>query len=154
MLVPKKGSFFALLPLLIFVVTYLTTSLILNDFYKLPILVALLFSAVVGLLQYPKLPFTSKMDEFSKGAGNPGIMFMILIFLLAGAFAELSKATGAVQSTIYFCAVISATKLTDCRFVSGCMLCFAFAGNIGRYHCCISTNSCWPERNSYGNISR
>jgi Na+/H+ antiporter NhaC len=132
MLVPKKGSFFALLPLLIFVVTYLTTSLILNDFYKLPILVALLFSAVVGLLQYPKLPFTSKMDEFSKGAGNPGIMFMILIFLLAGAFAELSKATGAVQSTIYFAlSYLPPSLLIAGLFLAACFVSLSLGTSVG-----------------------
>jgi Na+/H+ antiporter NhaC len=51
---------------------------------------------------YPQISFGQKTDEFTKGAGDPGIMLMILIFLLAGAFAELSKSIGAVQSTINF----------------------------------------------------
>ncbi|HNP79124.1 MAG TPA: Na+/H+ antiporter NhaC family protein, partial [Cyclobacteriaceae bacterium] len=82
-----KGKFWALLPLLIFVGMYLGTSIVINDFYKIPILVAFLFSAVVGFVMYPGIPFSQKTDEFTKGAGDPGIMLMILIFLLAGAFA-------------------------------------------------------------------
>jgi hypothetical protein len=50
----KRGNFFALTPLLVFLVVYLVTSLILNDFYKMPILVAFLFSALVGFMLFPK----------------------------------------------------------------------------------------------------
>lgn len=98
----KKDSALGLLPLGVFLVVYLATSLWLNDFYKMPILVAFLISAVVGFVIFPSMPFGSKVEAFSRGAGDPGIMLMILIFLLAGAFAGLGQAVGAVQSTVNF----------------------------------------------------
>jgi Na+/H+ antiporter NhaC len=110
----------------------LVTSLVLNDFYKMPILVAFLFSAIVGFLQYPKLSFSHKTEEFSKGAGDPGIMLMILIFLLAGAFAELSKAIGAVQSTINFAlSYLSPNLLIAGLFLTACFISLSLGTSVG-----------------------
>ena len=128
----ETGRFWALLPLIIFLVVYLVTSLVLNDFYKMPILVAFLFSAIVGFLQYPKLSFAHKTEEFSKGAGDSGIMLMILIFLLAGAFAELSKAIGAVQSTINFAlSYLSPNLLIAGLFLTACFISLSLGTSVG-----------------------
>jgi Na+/H+ antiporter NhaC len=35
--------------------------------------------------------FNVKVERFAKGAGNPDIMIMVLIFVLAGAFSETAK---------------------------------------------------------------
>ncbi|HBK87806.1 MAG TPA: sodium:proton antiporter, partial [Cytophagales bacterium] len=127
-----KGKFWALLPLLIFVGMYLGTSIVINDFYKIPILVAFLFSAVVGFVMYPGIPFSQKTDEFTKGAGDPGIMLMILIFLLAGAFAELSKSIGAVQSTINFgLSYISPSLLIAGLFMVACFISLSLGTSVG-----------------------
>lgn len=128
----EKGRFWALLPLVIFIIVYLVTSLVLNDFYKMPILVAFLLSAVVGFILYPKIRFTQKTDEFSKGAGDPSIMLMILIFLLAGAFAELSKAIGAVQSTINFAlSYLSPSLLIAGLFLTACFISLSLGTSVG-----------------------
>lgn len=107
----KKGKFWALTPLIVFILVYLVTSIILHDFYKMPILVAFLFSAVIGFLLYPKKSFHHKIEEFSKGAGDSNIMLMILIFLLAGAFAHLGRTIGAVESTVNFALTYTSPKL-------------------------------------------
>jgi Na+/H+ antiporter NhaC len=128
----KRGNFFALTPLLVFLVVYLCTSLILNDFYKMPILVAFIFSALVGFLLYPKFSFHDKIEEFSKGAGDSGIMLMILIFLLAGAFAELGKAIGAVQSTVNFAlSYISPSLLIAGLFLTACFISLSLGTSVG-----------------------
>ena len=127
-----KESFWALTPLLVFIVLYLGISLIINDFYKLPILVAFLFSAIVGFVMYPQISFGQKTDEFTKGAGDPGIMLMILIFLLAGAFAELSKSIGAVQSTINFgLSYISPSLLIAGLFMVACFISLSLGTSVG-----------------------
>lgn len=128
----EKGRFWALLPLVVFIVVYLVTSLVLNDFYKMPILVAFLISAVVGFILYPDISFTRKTDEFSKGAGDPGIMLMLLIFLLAGAFAEVSKSIGAVQSTINFAlSYLSPSLLIAGLFLTGCFISLSLGTSVG-----------------------
>jgi len=128
----KKGRFWALLPLISFILIYLVTSLVLNDFYKMPILVAFLFSAIIGFAMYPKISFHYKTEEFSKGAGDSGIMLMILIFLLAGAFAELSKSIGAVQATINFAlSYISPSLLIAGLFLTACFISLSLGTSVG-----------------------
>jgi Na+/H+ antiporter NhaC len=128
----NSGRFWALLPLMVFIVVYLGTSLLLNDFYKMPILVAFLFSAIIGFLLYPKFTFHQKVEEFSKGAGDSGIMLMILIFLLAGAFAEVSKSMGAVQSTINFAlSYVSPSLLIGGLFLTACFISLSLGTSVG-----------------------
>lgn len=128
----NKGRFWALLPLISFILIYLVTSLVLNDFYKMPILVAFLFSAIIGFAMYPKISFHHKTEEFSKGAGDSGIMLMILIFLLAGAFAELSKSIGAVQATINFAlSYVSPSLLIAGLFLTACFISLSLGTSVG-----------------------
>ena len=96
----KKGNFWALLPLIVFIVIYFSASVALNDFYAVPAILVFVVALIVALLQFPKISFNQKLDAFCKGAGDETIILMILIFLLAGAFGSLGSATGAVTSTV------------------------------------------------------
>lgn len=98
----NKGNFWALIPLILFVVIYFAGSYMLGDFYALPVLVVFMISLFIAFIQFPKKPFKEKLSSFAKGAGDENILIMILIFLLAGAFGELSKNIGAISSTINF----------------------------------------------------
>jgi Na+/H+ antiporter NhaC len=127
-----KSKFWALLPLLLFIVLYLVTSLVLNDFYKMPIVVAFLISVICGFILYPKISFHDKTEEFSKGAGDSGIMLMILIFLLAGAFANLSKSIGAVDSTVNFAlSYIPPRFLFGGLFLTACFISLSLGTSVG-----------------------
>lgn len=128
----RRGNFWALTPLLVFILVYLITSLVLNDFYKMPILVAFIFSALVGFLLFPRFSFHHKIEEFSKGAGDSGIMLMILIFLLAGAFAEVGKSMGAVQSTVNFAlSYLSPSLLIAGLFLTACFISISLGTSVG-----------------------
>lgn len=127
-----SGSIWGLLPLFIFITTYLATSILLQDFYKMPILVAFLFAVLIGLLMFPSKSFHDKIEEFAKGAGDSGIMLMILIFLLAGAFAELGKAMGAVQATVNFgLSYTSPEFLIAGLFVTACFISLSLGTSVG-----------------------
>ena len=89
----------ALSPLIVFLILYLATRIIAQDFYKVPIAVAFLVSAVYALLTV-KGSMNERIKIFSKGAGNPTMVLMLAIFILAGAFAASAKAMGAVDSTV------------------------------------------------------
>ncbi len=128
----KRGNFWALLPLLIFIVVYFITSLVLNDFYKMPMLVAFIIAALAGFLLFPSVSFNHKIDEFSKGAGDSGIMLMILIFLLAGAFAGLGKSIGAVQSTVDFALSFTSPRfLLAGLFLISCFISLSLGTSVG-----------------------
>lgn len=96
----KKGNFWALLPLIAFILIYFTSSVILNDFYAVPAILVFMVALIIAMIQFPKVSFNSKIEAFCKGAGEETIVLMILIFLLAGAFGSLGSTTGAVTSTV------------------------------------------------------
>ncbi|WP_282035118.1 Na+/H+ antiporter NhaC family protein [Metabacillus indicus] len=95
-----KANGWALLPLVIFIGLFVGSGIITGDFYKMPILVAILVAAAAALIMNRKESFTSKVESFSKGAGHPDLMIMVFIFILAGAFSEVAKGMGAVESTV------------------------------------------------------
>lgn len=96
----KEGKFSALLPLIIFVSIYLGTSIVMKDFYSVSILVPGIIAALVGIFMNRKRGIEKNIEIFCKGAGNSNIILMCLIFILAGAFAEVAKNMGAVESTV------------------------------------------------------
>lgn len=96
----KKGKFSALLPLIIFVSIYLGTSLVMKDFYSVSVLVPGIIAVLFGIFINRKRGLEKNIEIFCKGAGNSNIILMCLIFILAGAFAEVAKNMGAVESTV------------------------------------------------------
>lgn len=127
-----KGRFGALLPFFIFLGVYLFTSIWLHDFYKMPVLVAFLIAAVVGFIQYPKIPFAKKVDEFSHHMGDANIMLMCFIFLLAGAFAAMSKSMGAVESTVNFALTyLSPSLIIAGLFLIACFISLSLGTSVG-----------------------
>ena len=96
----NHGNPLALLPLLIFILVYLGGSWYLGDFYQLSVLSIFMLALLVAFVQFPKTPFTRKLKAFTKGAGEETLLVMLLIFLLAGAFSEVSKQMGAVAAVV------------------------------------------------------
>lgn len=118
----KAGSFWALLPLLFFVIVYFSASIVLGDFYTVPVLVVFVLALFIAFVQYPNKKFNDKLAHFSLGSGDPNILVMILIFLLAGAFGNLSNTIGSISSTINF----ALTYISPSYFISGLFLISCF----------------------------
>ena len=95
----------ALLPLLVFLAlfigtgTWLTLQGVEFAFYQLPAPVAALPAVMLALLM-GREGFNKNLETFFKGVGESNIMAMCLIYLLAGAFATVAKATGGVDATV------------------------------------------------------
>lgn len=89
-----KPNFWALTPLIVFLSIYLIASIIMGDFYKMPITVAFLVSSVVAVAISSGGKLHKRIDLFCKGAANSNIMLMVWIFILAGAFAQTAKSRG------------------------------------------------------------
>lgn len=96
----KKPSKKALSPLIVFLCLYLVTSIIVNDFYKVPITVAFLIASIYAVATTEGLSLNDRILQYSSGAANKNIMLMIWIFILAGAFAQTAKAMGAIDATV------------------------------------------------------
>ncbi|MGN5152283.1 Na+/H+ antiporter NhaC family protein [Aeromonas enteropelogenes] len=104
-MIQTQPSAKALLPLLVFLAlfigtgTWLTLQGVEFAFYQLPAPVAAL-PAVMLALMLGKEGFNKNLETFFKGVGHSNIIAMCLIYLLAGAFASVAKATGGVDATV------------------------------------------------------
>lgn len=95
----------SLLPFALFLGLFLGTGIILTlqgvefAFYQLPasiaIIPAILLSVLIG-----RSSLNTQINQFISGAGHNNIMTMCIIYLLAGAFATVAKATGSVDVSV------------------------------------------------------
>ena len=90
---------FSIFPLLIFVLVFLGFGIYNNDFYALPSPIAALIGITAAFILL-KGKINEKVDTFLKGCGDGKILTMCIIYLLAGAFATVTKATGSVDSIV------------------------------------------------------
>ena len=129
---PVKANFWALSPLFIFLGVYLITSLIVNDFYKVPITVAFVISSVVAILMTRREKLSDRIARFSGGASDKNIMLMIWIFILAGAFAQSAKAMGAIEATVNLALhILPDNLLLAGIFIAACFIYLAVGTSVG-----------------------
>lgn len=95
----KKLSAVALLPFLVFIIVFLGSGIALGDFYAFPAPVAALCGVLVAFL-LPQSTFKEKIEYFLMGCGDKNILTMGVIYLLAGAFATVSKSIGSVEAIV------------------------------------------------------
>lgn len=128
----NKPSLWALSPLFVFLCLYLVTSLVVNDFYKVPITVAFLVSSVYAILITKGLKLNDRIYHFSMGASNKNIMLMIWIFILAGAFAQSAKAMGAIDATVNLTLTILPDNLLLAGiFIAACFISLSIGTSVG-----------------------
>lgn len=89
----------ALFPLFVFLVLFIGAGIFYNDFYKFPILIAALI-ALIFAAATSKGDINQIVERIARGAGNPDIMIMVFIFLLAGTFSGTANAIGAIDATV------------------------------------------------------
>lgn len=103
--IERKSSAFALLPMLIFVLCYVGTGTVLSlqgadmAFYQMPIPVPVAIGVIFAFIFF-KGDINSKFDSFIKGCSDENIIIMIVIYIIAGAFAGVAKSMGGVDSTV------------------------------------------------------
>lgn len=128
----KEGSWWALSPLVVFLCLYLATSLLANDFYKMPITVAFLFSSCYAIAITRGLTLEQRIQQFSVGAGNKNILLMIWIFVLAGAFAQGAKQMGAIDATVNLTLhILPDNLLLAGIFIAACFISLAVGTSVG-----------------------
>ncbi|MEZ9405079.1 Na+/H+ antiporter NhaC family protein [Vibrio sp. 10N.286.48.F5] len=95
----------ALIPLIVFLAlfigvgTYLSLQGVDFAFYQLPAPVAALPAVMLALL-LSKDKLNRAIEQFLGGVGHKDIIAMCMIYLLAGAFAAVAKASGGVDATV------------------------------------------------------
>jgi len=121
----------ALSPLIVFLLLYLVTSIVLGDFYKVPIIVAFLIASIYSLA-ITKGSIQHRITIFSRSAGSKNMMLMLWIFILAGAFAGAAKSMGAVDATVNLSlTVLPQSMLLAGIFMASCFISLAIGTSVG-----------------------
>ena len=122
----------ALSPMVVFLVLYVAVSALIGDFYKIPISVALLVASMWAILIYRGHPLKDRIETFSKAAANSDIIYMIWIFVLAGAFASVAKSIGAVDATVSLTLnILPPQYIVPTLFVASCLISFSIGTSVG-----------------------
>lgn len=128
----KPGNPWALIPFVVFLILFIGSGIITGDFYAFPVIVAIAISGAVALMMNRKESFARKIDIFCQGAGNVNVMLMVVIFLLAGAFSEVAKGTGAVDSTVNFAlSVVPQNLIVVGLFIIACFISLSMGTSMG-----------------------
>ena len=128
----KMSGWMALSPLIVFLCLYLITSIIVNDFYKIPISVAFLVSSGYAILITRDVKLEKRVELFSKGASDKNILLMVWIFILAGAFAESAKQMGAIDATVNLTLnILPGNLLLAGLFLATCFISISIGTSVG-----------------------
>ena len=128
----RRPNAWALTPLVVFLLTYLVVSIVAGDFYKMPITVAFVISSIVAIAISKGGKLSNRIEQFCRGAANSNIMLMVLIFILAGAFAQTAKAMGAVDATVNLAmSILPGNLLAAGIFLAACFISISVGTSVG-----------------------
>lgn len=119
-------------PLLVFFVLYLSASILLGDFYKMPVTVAFVAACTWSFVVCRPRHFSERIERFSRGAAHSNIMMMVWIFVLAGAFAQSAKYIGAVDATVNLTlSLLPANMVLAGVFLASCIISLSIGTSVG-----------------------
>ena len=123
----------AISPVVIFLLLYVVVSLVIRDFYSMPVVTALFVASVWSIAFFRgNYGVHQRIEVFSKAAANPNILFMIWIFVLAGAFASLAKNTGAIDSIVRATlGIFPVELLLPGLFIAACLISISIGTSVG-----------------------
>ncbi|MBB4036089.1 Na+/H+ antiporter NhaC [Dysgonomonas hofstadii] len=122
----------ALMPLAVFFLLYVLTFIFTGDLYKMPVSVAFLTASVVAVLYSKGGKLSNRITQFCRGAANETIMLMVVIFILAGAFAGTAKAMGAVDATVNMMLYLLPQKtILASIFIAACFISMSMGTSTG-----------------------
>lgn len=122
----------ALIPLGVFFLLYILTFIFTGDLSKMPISVAFLSALAVAIFLSKGGRLIDRVDRFCRGAANETIMLMVVIFILAGAFAGTAKAMGAVDATVdMMLFILPEQTMMASIFITACFISMAMGTSCG-----------------------
>jgi Na+/H+ antiporter NhaC len=116
----------------VFIIVYLGISIIAKSFYAVSVIIPFLAAALTALFINRREKLDKKIEVFCKGAGDTNILLMILIFILAGAFAGVARDMGAVDSTVNLgLFLLPSSLLIPGVFIIGCFISLSIGTSMG-----------------------
>lgn len=130
--ITSRRGLLALSPLLVFLCVYLVSSIVAQDFYRIPISSAFLIASIYALIISKGKTLEERIGAFSEGAGNRNVLLMIWIFVMAGAFASTAKEIGAIDATVNIAMRILPGKLLYAGlFLAACFISMSIGTSVG-----------------------
>lgn len=127
-----KPNGWALLPIFVFLVLFLGSGIIMNDFYTMPAVVGFLIALIVAFAQTRGKTFNEKLSTVAKGVGDDNIITMCLIFLAAGAFSGAVTAAGGATSTVNLgLSLLPPQIVVIGLFIIGCFISISMGTSMG-----------------------
>ena len=128
----SMNGWLALSPIVVFLAVYLVSSLIVNDFYRIPISAAFMVASVYAMLISRGRSLEQNIAIFSEGAGNKNVLLMIWIFVLAGAFASTAKEIGAIDAAVNLTLkILPGNLLYAGLFLAACFISMSIGTSVG-----------------------
>jgi len=119
-------------PVVLFLLLYLAVSAVIGDFYKIPIAVALAAACIWSIAVFRGRSLTERIEVFSRSAGHSDILYMVWIFILAGAFASLAREIGAVEATVSMTLhIFPAEFIVPWLFLAACFISLSIGTSVG-----------------------
>lgn len=130
--ITRNANGWALLPLAVFFLLYIVTLACTGDMSKMPISVAFLVTSVVAIFASKGGTLMDKVAIFCRGCANETITLMIVIFILAGAFAATARSMGAVDATVNMMLyLLPAQTILASIFIAACFISMAMGTSCG-----------------------
>ena len=127
-----RRGLLAISPIIVFLIFYLAVSIIIGDFYKMPISVALLIASAWAVVIMRGTPLSKRVEVFSRDAGSSNVMYMVWVFILAGAFASLAKEIGSIEATVNLALRwLPSEMLIPGLFFASCFISLAIGTSVG-----------------------
>ena len=93
---------------------------------------AFVVASAVSLIIGRRRTLDEKVEVYARGMGEPNIMIMCLIFILAGAFATIAKGSGAVDAAVTIAQSLVPAKLMVAGvFLVSCLISLAIGTSCG-----------------------
>ena len=130
--VSRRQGLLALSPMAVFLLSYVAVSVYIGDFYKMPVSVALAAASVWAVGICRGKPLRERIELFSRSAGHSNILYMIWVFVMAGAFAGVAKEIGAVDATVDLTLkIFPARFVVPTLFFASCFISLAIGTSVG-----------------------
>lgn len=121
----------SLLPLALFLLSYVGASALLGDFDSVPMTVAFVGSSALAVA-VSRGSLAKRLRRFSEGAGDRNILLMVWIYVLAGAFSASTVAIGAVDSTVNLMLhLLPGSMVFTALFVTAAFVSLAIGTSVG-----------------------
>ncbi|QQU05225.1 Na+/H+ antiporter NhaC family protein [Myroides odoratus] len=128
----SDNKFYTLIPFFVFVAVFLGSGIALDNFYQLPSPIAISLGIITAFVLFYKTPINDRITALIEGCGDSKIITMCLIYLLAGAFATITKAIGGVDAMVNIgLQYIPVAYLGVGIFVISCFLSLSIGTSVG-----------------------